>query len=139
MPLLAFVIILIWFATGAVIALWIFNDSRSKFNEAALDWVIAGFFLSIIGAILYKYASRQRLIRETKYPPEPRYDAPKYEFEEKKAIQPVVSSDEKEKKNEKDERRHVQQIEGIPRCPYCGAAISIHDWNCPGCGKNLRY
>ncbi|MCQ5376054.1 MAG: hypothetical protein NO474_05610 [Methanomassiliicoccales archaeon] len=139
MPLFALVIILIWFALGAVIALWIFSDSRSKFNEPAPDWVIAGFFLSIIGAALYKYASRQRLIRETKYPPEPRYDAPKYEFEEKKAIQPAVSSGEKEKKNEKEESKRVQQIEGIPRCPYCGAAISVHDWNCQRCGKNLKY
>ncbi|MDH7509147.1 MAG: hypothetical protein QHH00_07090 [Methanomassiliicoccales archaeon] len=137
MPLIVFAIILIWFAVGAVIALWIFSDSRSKFDEVALDWVIAGFFLSIIGAFLYKYASRQRLIREAKYPPEPRYDAPKYEFEEKKAIQPVVSSKDEEKK--KDEVKHVQQIEGIPRCPHCGAAISTHDWNCPACGKKLRY
>lgn len=32
----------------------------------------------------------------------------------------------------------VPQIEGIPRCSDCGAAISIHDIRCPNCDKQLK-
>lgn len=32
----------------------------------------------------------------------------------------------------------VKQIEGIPRCPECGAAISSYDRKCPACGHALR-
>jgi hypothetical protein len=32
----------------------------------------------------------------------------------------------------------VNQIEGIPRCSDCGAAISKHDIKCPNCDKPLR-
>jgi hypothetical protein len=32
----------------------------------------------------------------------------------------------------------IPQIEGIPRCSDCGAAISIHDIKCPNCDKQLR-
>jgi hypothetical protein len=30
------------------------------------------------------------------------------------------------------------QIEGIPRCPECGAAVSSYDDTCPGCGNKLK-
>jgi len=30
------------------------------------------------------------------------------------------------------------QIEGIPRCPECGAAVSSYDVTCPSCGTKLK-
>lgn len=30
------------------------------------------------------------------------------------------------------------RIEGIPRCPECGAAVSSYDDTCPGCGAKLK-
>ncbi|MEM2944387.1 MAG: hypothetical protein QXN93_01685 [Methanomassiliicoccales archaeon] len=139
MALEIIVFAVVWFALGAAIALWIYKDSKEKFGKVAKDWVVAGFFLCIIGALLYSYAAKQRIIRESKYPPEPAYEAPKYEFEEKKAVSPSSQEEVEKEKKPTAEKTPVRQIEGIPRCPHCGAAISAHDWNCPSCGKKLKY
>ncbi|MBM4237662.1 MAG: hypothetical protein FJ151_04170 [Euryarchaeota archaeon] len=138
MALLVMALILIWLAIGAVVAVWIYRDTVRKFGKAAIDWVVVGLLLSVIGAVLYSYASKQKMLHEKRYPPEAKYEAPKYEFEEKKAISPSVPPSEIPKKETTGEKK-TEQIEGLPRCPHCGAAVSVHDWQCPKCGAKLKF
>ena len=35
-------------------------------------------------------------------------------------------------------KKDVKQIDGIPRCPECGAAISSSDKSCKDCGAKLK-
>jgi len=133
------VIILVWFGLGAGIAAWIYADTKVRKKAADWNWVAIGFFLSIIGAIAYVVATNAEKKRAYQYPPATRYENPEYEFEGEKhdaSSHPAPKSGTQTVPEMKKEE--IKQIEGIPRCRHCGAAISEHDWQCPKCGAKLK-
>jgi uncharacterized membrane protein YeaQ/YmgE (transglycosylase-associated protein family) len=135
------VIVLIWLGIGAGIAAWIYTDTKVRKKAVEWDWVAIGFILSIIGAIVYIVAVNAEKKREYQYPPATKYENPKYDFEGEKheaKSQPTQSQAEQTKTGTK-EKAEIRQIEGIPRCRHCGAAISEHDWQCPKCGAKLKF
>ncbi len=133
------VIILVWFGLGAGIAAWIYADTKARKKTADWNWVGVGFFLSIIGAIAYIVAANAEKKRAYQYPPATKYENPEYEFEGEKheaSSHPAQTNGTKAVTESKKEE--TKQIEGLPRCRHCGAAISEHDWVCPKCGAKLR-
>ncbi|MEM0448744.1 MAG: hypothetical protein QW520_02860 [Methanomassiliicoccales archaeon] len=118
-----------WLILGVVIAVLIFLNQK-KNGEKGLLWPLLGFLLGLIGLLLwYLLVVRKRKTKATQYPARPSYGAPNYKFEKK---------EESATKTEQEAKKVVHQTEGAPRCPSCGAAISLHDLKCPGCGKALR-
>ncbi|HSV42595.1 MAG TPA: hypothetical protein VLH13_04205 [Methanomassiliicoccales archaeon] len=63
---------------------------------------------------------------------------PEVKVEEEPAVMPTPPVEEKKEVPEEKPRKKVTQIEGIPRCPECGAAISTYDIRCLGCGAQLK-
>jgi uncharacterized paraquat-inducible protein A len=125
------VIVIAWLMVGAISAAYAWTDMR-KSKDVMASWLVITFLLSVVGLVLYLFLVKNRRVEET-YPPKPEYTAPAYKFDKVEA----------EKKNESnaeaDEvKSNVKQIEGIPRCPNCGAAISERDFNCPKCDRKLR-
>jgi hypothetical protein len=101
-----------------------------KNKDLKASWLVIAFLLSVVGLVLYVFLVKSKRVDAT-YPPKPVYSAPAYKYDKVEA-----------KKIEADEggqaKSNVKQIEGIPRCPDCGAAISDRDLNCPNCGRKLR-
>ncbi|OPY34553.1 MAG: hypothetical protein A4E32_00282 [Methanomassiliicoccales archaeon PtaU1.Bin124] len=71
--------------------------------------------------------------------------APEPEAAPTEVVQPVVEEvedleppNEVVKPVEEAPRPKMQQIEGIPRCPNCRAAVSSFDEKCPICGTKLK-
>jgi hypothetical protein len=121
-----------WFILGAISALWIYYDLKK--TEISWPWVLVGFLLSVPGLALYLFMGKKK--EPFIYPPAPNYDKPEYKFEGEKEEPPAAPDPAVESKLHMPERE-VEQIEGIPRCSECGAAISKHDMKCPGCGLVL--
>jgi len=96
------------------------------------SWLVIAFLLSVVGLVLYIFLVKKKRVEAT-YPPKPEYSAPAYKFEKAEAGKKNGAETEADEVKSK-----VKQIEGIPRCPNCGAAISDRDFNCPNCGKKLR-
>jgi len=135
-----FVIILIWLGIGAGIAAWMYADTKVRKKAVGWDWVAVGFLLSIIGAIAYIVAVNANKKHANQYPPQTKYENPKYDFEGEKhetSPQPTQTPAQQAKAEAKGKEK-IKQIEGIPRCRHCGAAISEHDWECPKCGVKLK-
>lgn len=133
----AVLLLIIWFGIGIVAAVHIHKDMKKRRNVQK-GWIAAGLILSIIGFAAY----RLRLIMTRRYPyqypPRPQYGSPQYRLDEHKN----EGSPEKEAPlsppAEVCGTARNESIEGIPRCPHCGAAISLHDWDCPHCRAPLR-
>ncbi len=125
------IIVIAWLLVGVVSAVYALMDMR-KNKDLKASWLVITVLLSVVGLVLYIYLVKKKRVDAT-YPPKPEYSAPAYKFdktEEKKS----TSAESEGGKAKAD----VKQIEGIPRCPDCGAAISEHDFNCPDCGRKLR-
>lgn len=75
------VIIAIWLGIGAVIAAWIYRDTKTRKKAAEWNWIGLGFFLSIIGAIIYLVAVNAEKKRAYEYPPATKYENPDYTME----------------------------------------------------------
>lgn len=135
---LVLAIILIWFGIGAGIAAWIYADTKARKKEASWKWVGIGFLLSILGGVAYIVAASTEKKRAYEYPPTPKYENPKYDYQGEKheGAQPAP---ENRPSTKEEQVKEVKQIEGLPRCRHCGAAVSEHDWQCPKCGAKLKY
>lgn len=116
-----------WLLLGLVCAIVVALDMR-KLNKTDVLWIVVVFLVPIIGIIVYFLLIRGKTATY-EYPPKANYPAPEYKFEKQGAAP--------QKEAPKEERK-VDQIEGIPRCPNCGAAISTYDVKCPKCGKELE-
>lgn len=125
--------ILIWLAIGAGIAAYLYR-LMDREGKVEVIWVIIGFFLSVLGLMAFigvrsmKDKDRDKAVDPNSYQP-PEY---KLKDEEPKPAPKV------EKKPEPAPKKDVKQIEGIPRCPECGAAISSSDERCRDCGAKLK-
>src|SRR5689334_17619002 len=51
---------LIGLAIAAAIAFWIYNDAKKRGNPNAVIWAIVGFFLGLIGLLLYVLIGRNQ-------------------------------------------------------------------------------
>ncbi|NYT11090.1 MAG: hypothetical protein GKC03_00890 [Methanomassiliicoccales archaeon] len=132
MDLWLILIAIAWFGLGAIIAVFIYLDMKSRKSIQNI-WIAVGFLLNVIGLLLYYLSVRVSRRHPYQYPPSPRYENPEYDFGSKKGMQEPSTE---EKKKEAPQREFT---EGIPRCPHCGAAISAHEWECPRCNANLRF
>jgi hypothetical protein len=118
-----------WFMVGLVGAALILVI-QGKRGDENLAWPLIGFALSFIGLLLFYLLVLRRPPLQEQYPARPRYEPPSYKFGGGEEAAPVAAP-------EKEDKR-VKQVEGAPRCEKCGSAISLHDFTCPGCGKELR-
>lgn len=127
--------IVIWLAIGAVIALYLYR-LMDKEGRVERIWVVIGLLLSVLGLMAFigvrsmKERDRDKAVDPKSYQP-PEY---KLKGEERK---------ERPKEESKPEpapapKKEVKQIDGIPRCRECGAAISSSDVRCRDCGAKLR-
>lgn len=127
--------IVLWLGIGAIVALYLYRRMDME-GKVVRTWLIVGLLLSILGLLLFlafrswKEKGRDKAVDPKSYQP-PEYKMKGAE-EASKAEKPAEESKSEFKKKE------VQQIEGIPRCPECGAAISSSDKNCNDCGAKLK-
>jgi len=126
-----FVMVLAWFGLGTTIATFIYLDMKGR-KSISMIWVVVGFLLNLIGLLAYYMSVKASRRHPYQYPPSPSYEAPQYDFDS--AVEQPPTQEETG-----EERPAVELIEGIPRCPHCGAAISSHEWECPECGAKLRH
>ena len=119
-----------WLLVGAISAAYALMDMR-KSKDVKAAWLVIAFLLSIVGLVLYIFLVKKKRVEVT-YPPKPEYSAPAYKFDK------VEKKSAGEEAGAAQAKSNVKQIEGIPRCPDCGAAISERDFNCPKCGRKLR-
>lgn len=127
------IIAIAWFALGAIIAVFIYLDMKSRKSIQQI-WIVIGFLLNAIGLLIYYLSIRVSRRYPYQYPPTPTYDNPEYDFAAREGIETP-----ERKVPEVKEEPKLEFTEGIPRCPHCGAAISSHDWDCPQCNAKLRY
>jgi len=124
-----------WLLIGLAIAAWIFLDMK-KNRDMRILWPVIGFLLSLIGLALYYFLIKRKRKVQPNYPPKPEYSKPEYKTDKTGPVKdqtagtPVVVPGSAPKK--------ADAVEGIPRCPSCGAAVSVHDLKCPKCGKQLE-
>ncbi|HNX47937.1 MAG TPA: hypothetical protein PLC39_05095 [Methanomassiliicoccales archaeon] len=132
--------IIIWLAIGAGIAFYLYR-LMDKEGKVEVIWVVIGFLLSVLGLMAFigarsmKEKDRDKAVDPKSYQP-PEYklkeEAPKEKAPEEKTPVPAPEPTPEPKKKE------VKQIEGIPRCPECGSAISSSDVRCRDCGAKLK-
>jgi hypothetical protein len=125
------IIVLAWFALGGIIAAFIYLDIKARKSGSKM-WPAMGFLLNLIALLAYDVSVKISRRHPYQYPPTPSYGEPNYDFDRVER-EPAVEGESEE------EKPSVEYIEGIPRCPHCGAAISAHDWECPRCGARIRY
>jgi hypothetical protein len=130
----ATLLLIIWFGIGVIVAVHIFLDMKAR-KKMEKNWVLIGFLLSVIGFLIYHLRIRIARTHPYQYPPKPQYENPEYRLEEVRNQQPAVERSVKKE----PESAKKEFVEGLPRCPHCGAAISAHDWDCPHCGAALRH
>lgn len=51
---------IIWLAIDLAIAYWIYNDAKKRGNPNAAIWGVVGFFLHVIGLLLYFVLGRNQ-------------------------------------------------------------------------------
>jgi hypothetical protein len=125
------VIVIAWLLVGAICAAYAWMDMR-KNKDLKAPWLVIAFLLCVVGLVLYIFLVKKKRV-DTTYPPKPVYSAPAYKYDK------VETEKKSEAESESGKAKsNVKQIEGIPRCSDCGAAISDRDFNCPNCGKKLR-
>lgn len=128
------ILILAWFIAGAIIAVWMYLDMKANKRFESL-WLLVGLLLSVIGLGVYLARIKMKRRYPYQYPPRPEYENPQYKFKDH-----YYQREWKEEREEVEEepKTDLEQIEGIPRCPHCGAAISSHNWECPHCKKKIK-
>jgi rubrerythrin len=129
--------LLIWLALGAVIALYLYRH-MDKEGKVEVIWVIIGFLLSVLGLLAFMVMrSRKEKDRDKAVDPKS-YAPPAYKMKAEEEAPKTEKPQAAEPKPETAPKKEVKQIEGIPRCPSCGAAISHVDKRCPDCGAKLK-
>jgi len=135
------ILVLVWFAAGGILAIWTYLDMRRR-KRMEKAWIVAVFLLSIIGLALYILKVKLERSHPYQYPPPPEYGTPEYKLRGG-APEETVDGASKEARmpstEPTEEKPPLEQVDGIPRCPHCGAAISSHDWECHKCGAKLKY
>ena len=128
--------ILLWLAIGAGIAIFLYR-LMDKEGKVEVIWVVVGFLLSVLGLMAFigarslKEKDRDKAVDPQSYQP-PEYKLKEDELKDKATVEKKPEPAPEPKKKE------VKQIEGIPRCPECGAAISTTDLRCRDCGAKLK-
>jgi len=123
----------IWLAIGAVSAAYLYRR-MDKEGKVKVGWLIVGFLLSTLGLTIYFFMLSLKERKRDKAVDPKSYEAPSYKL---KGEEPAPKK-ERPKEEQKPSKKDVKQIEGIPRCPECGAAISASDERCRDCGAKLR-
>ena len=54
------VCLLVWLAVVIGITYWIYNDAKKRANPNAVLWAVVGFFLNIVGLLLYILVGRNQ-------------------------------------------------------------------------------
>lgn len=129
--------ILIWLAIGVFISFYLYR-LMDKEGKVEVVWVIIGFFLSVLGLMAFigvrsmKEKDRDKAVDPKSYQP------PEYKLKDEEPKQPPKEEKRPEPATEPKPKKEVKQIQGIPRCPECGAAISSTDVRCRDCGAKLK-
>jgi hypothetical protein len=128
--------IVIWLAIGAGIALYLYR-LMDKEGKVEVVWVVIGFFLSVLGLMAFIGARTMKDKDRDKAVDPKSYQPPEYKLKEE---EPKEKAKEEPKQEPAPElkKKDVKQIEGIPRCPECGSAISSTDVRCRDCGAKLK-
>jgi hypothetical protein len=122
----------IWLAIGAVVAVYLYRRMDRE-GKVKFGWLIVGLLLSTLGLTIYFFMLSLKEKRRDKAVDAKSYEAPSYKLKGEEG------APKKERpKEEKPLKKEVKQVEGIPRCPECGAAISSSDERCCDCGAKLR-
>ena len=146
------IILLVWLTIGIVIGGWISVDTFRRKVKGA-KWVAIGVLLSVVGLLIYLMIGKKKKDVQAEH----HHAAPEYKFTEPTAPAPpagtgkatsepapVASQPVKEpmpegQRPENTWAPHIKkQLEGTPRCPKCGAAVSSFDEICPDCGAKLK-
>ncbi|MHC1679907.1 MAG: hypothetical protein AB9860_01475 [Methanomassiliicoccales archaeon] len=128
--------ILIWLAIGAVIALYLYR-LMDKEGKVEVIWVVIGFLLSVLGLMAFIVARSMKEKDRDKAVDPKSYQPPEYKLKEEEP-KPALKEEKKAEPAPEPKKKEVRQIEGIPRCPECGSAISSTDVRCRDCGAKLR-
>ncbi|MDD1772281.1 MAG: zinc ribbon domain-containing protein [Methanomassiliicoccales archaeon] len=122
----------IWLAIGVAVAVYLYRR-MDKEGKVKFGWLIVGFLLSTLGLTIYFFMLSLKEKRRDKAVDAKSYEAPSY------TLKGEEGAPKKERpKEEKPLKKEVKQVEGIPRCPECGAAISSSDERCRDCGAKLK-
>ena len=159
-------ILLVWLTIGVVIGGWISVDTFRRKVEGA-RWVAAGIFLSVIGLVLYLIVRKmQRHVKHPAFheAPDYRFSETGPPEVQPSPIAPindvstpiVIKAGPETEPNMPPEAALVampeqtrpeyrssapvnqERVEGIPRCPKCGNAVSTHDDLCSECGAKIE-
>ncbi len=128
--------LMIWLAIGAAIAVYLYR-TMNKEGKVEMIWVLIGFLFSVLGLLAFiglrsmKEKERDKAVDPKSYEP-PAYRIKGPEGEERSSPPSERAAPESKPKKE------IKQIEGIPRCPECGSAISSSDKRCNDCGAKLK-
>ncbi len=129
--------LMVWFAIGAMIAIYLYQYMNRE-GKVEIVWVVVGFLLSVLGLMAF-IGIRSMKEKERDRAVDPKsYDSPTYKLKGPEDDVPKVEKPMEEPKIEQKPKKIINQIEGIPRCPECGAAISHVDKKCPDCGAKLK-
>ncbi len=127
----------IWLVIGAVIAVYLYR-LMDKEGKVEVIWVVIGFLLSVLGLMAF-IGVRSMKDRDRDKAVDPKsYQPPEYKLKEEEAKPAPNEEKGPEPVPEPKPKKEVKQIEGIPRCPECGAAISSSDVRCRDCGAKLK-
>ena len=158
-------ILLVWLTIGVVIGGWISVDTfRRKVKGAA--WVAAGIFLSVIGLALYLIVrKKQRDVKHTAFHEAPDYrfsetappevqpapmapitdESPPIVIKAGPETEPNMPPETAPMAKPEEPRPEYrwapviqERVEGIPRCPKCGNAVSSRDDSCTECGAKIE-
>jgi hypothetical protein len=158
-------ILLVWLTIGIVIGGWISVDTFRRKVEGA-RWIAVGIFLSVIGLALYLIArKKQKGVKQPEFheTPQYRHSEPAPQKTQSAPIAPVsggsgpivIPAGPEQKtptspdaapapvpEETRPEHRWApvirEHIEGIPRCPKCGSAVSSRDDFCSECGAKIK-
>jgi len=154
------VVLLVWLTIGVVIGGWISIDTFRRKVKGA-KWVVTGIFLTVIGLALYLWMRDKKVQAGQPAVPNYRYSepavpevrpAPKKDTMVKPAPSMPPATPEQVPPGPEQQtpgpapdgwrpeyRSQVrEQVEGIPRCPKCDAAVGSSDEFCSECGSKLK-
>jgi zinc-ribbon domain len=149
------VVLLVWLTIGVVIGGWISIDTFTRKVKGA-KWVAAGIFLTVIGLALYLWVRDKTVRAGQPAVPTYRYSEPAVPevrpapmtdttVEPAPSMPPATPEQQTpvpEPEGSRPEYRSAvpvrEQVEGIPRCPKCDAAVSASDEFCSECGTKLK-
>lgn len=156
------VVLLVWLTIGVVIGGWISIDTFRRKVKGA-KWVAAGIFLSVIGLALYLWMRNKGVRAGQPAVPDYRYNEPAgpevrpapmgdTTVERPPSMPPAtpepvqpggeqqtpVPEPEGSRPEYRSQAPTHEQVEGIPRCPKCDAAVSGSDEVCSECGTKLK-